>query len=53
MERLGSLQLVMNPQTKKMEPAAEQERTVLEVVQTVKAVQESRMQTQAQGWEKI
>lgn len=46
-DRLGSLQLILNPRTKKMEPAEEQEKTVLEVVQTVKAAEESRMQTQA------
>lgn len=39
-DRLGSLQLTLNPQTGKMEPSAEQERTVLEVAQTVRAVQE-------------
>lgn len=38
--RLGSLQLVMNPQTRHLEPLAVQERTALEVAQTVKAVRE-------------
>lgn len=40
--RLGSLQLVLDPQTRHMEPLAEQERTVLEVEQTVKEAQELR-----------
>lgn len=39
-DRLGNLQLILNPRTKKMEPEAEQEKTVLEVVQTVKAAEE-------------
>ena len=36
------LQLALDQQTGKMEPVEEQERTVLEVAQTVKAAQELR-----------
>lgn len=39
-DRLGSLQLILNPRTRKMEPLEAQERTVLEVAQTVRAAQE-------------
>ena len=40
--RLAGLQLALDQQTGKMEPVEEQERTVLEVAQTVKAAQELR-----------
>ena len=40
--RLAGLQLALEQQTGKMEPVEEQERTVLEVAQTVKAAQELR-----------
>lgn len=39
-DRLVSLQLILNPRTRKMEPLEAQERTVLEVAQTVRAAQE-------------
>ncbi len=44
--RLGSLQLVLNPWTRHLEPLTAQERTVLEVAQTVRAAQE-RQSSQA------
>lgn len=40
--RLAGLQMALDQQTGKMEPVEEQERTVLEVAQTVKAAQELR-----------
>ena len=38
--RIGSLRLDLNPVTMKMEPVEDQDREVLQVVQTVREVQE-------------